>query len=77
MRGTVKCFAALLALFCIGLSACSKDKGGEPEKGAIKERTDRAAEVMVDRIKTPIESARSVDEMARDRIKGMDEAAKD
>jgi len=77
MRPFVKCFAALLAVFCIGLSACSKEEAGEPERGKIEEMTDQAAGVMVDRIQTPIERARSADEMARERIKGMDGAAKD
>jgi len=77
MRRIVKSFALALAVFCIGLSACSKDEAGEPERGKIEEMTDQAAEVMVDTIQTPMERARSVDEMARERIRGMDGAPKD
>lgn len=71
-------YSALTFAVCgIAFSACSKEEHGKTEKGRIEEMTDEAADVIVDRMKTPIERARSVDEMARERIKGMDEATKD
>ena len=77
MRRLFMYSALTLAVFGIAFSACSKEEHGKSEKGKIEEMTDEAANVIVDRMKTPIDRARSVDEMARERIKSMDEATKD
>jgi len=77
MRRLLMYSALAFAVCCIAFSACTKEEDGKSEKARIEEMTDEAANVMVDRMKTPIERARSVDEMARERIKGMDEASKD
>ncbi|MDY6953422.1 MAG: hypothetical protein SWE60_18075 [Thermodesulfobacteriota bacterium] len=70
-------YPALALVLCTGFYACSEDKEAPeaPEKGRIEKMTDEAAAVAVDRIQRPMERARSLDEMARQRVRGMDEAA--
>jgi len=77
MRRLLMYCVLAFAVCGIAFSACSKEEDGKSEKGRIEEMTDEAANVIVDRMKTPIERARSVDEMARERINGMDEASRD
>jgi len=66
----------LLACALIGFSffACSKKEEAEPEKGDIEKMTDEAADVIVNKIRTPMDRARSVKELEEDRAKAMDEA---
>ena len=70
-------FAMALLVFCINLSACSKDEGPKSEKGKIEKMTDHAADVVVEKIRTPIDKARSVQEMEEERMRGLDEALKE
>lgn len=69
--------AVVLLFFCIGLSACSKEKEGEPEKGKIEQMTDEAADAIVKRIRTPLDKARSTKEAEDERLKAFDEELKD
>ncbi|OEU48838.1 MAG: hypothetical protein BA872_01380 [Desulfobacterales bacterium C00003060] len=64
----------VFVLFCISFSACSKDEGAESEKGTIEKMTDHAADVVVDKIRTPMEKARSVKDLEEKRMRGVDEA---
>ncbi len=67
-----------IALFfsCTIFFSCSKKEDKEPKKGKIDKMTDHAAEVIVEKIKTPIDRARSVKEKEKERMKGIDESLK-
>ena len=71
----------VLALFLsgAGLLACSNNKEAEAEseKGRIEKMTDKAAKKMVNRIRTPINKARSVKDRQEDRLNDMDESLKE
>jgi predicted ATPase with chaperone activity len=69
--------AMVLLVFGINLSACSKDEGPKSEKGKIEKMTDHAADVVVEKIRTPIDKARSVQETEEERMRGLDEALKE
>lgn len=69
--------AIALFLSCTIFFACSKNEDGEPEKGKIEKMTDHAADVIVEKIKTPIDRARSAKEMEIERARGIDEALKE
>jgi hypothetical protein len=64
-------------IFCLSFSSCSKAKDKESGKGAIDKMTDRAAEIAVKKIKTPIDKARAIQEKEGERTKAMDEALKE
>ncbi len=68
-----------LLLGGVALLACSnnKESESESEKGAIKKMTDKAAKEMVNRIRTPINKARSAKDRQEDRLNDMDEYLKD
>ncbi len=71
----------VLAMFLCGavFMACSNDKDTEvePQKGMIEEMTDRAAKEAVNRIRTPLNKARSAANQEQDRLNDMDESLKD
>lgn len=69
----------VLALFFGGaaLFACTNNKEAEPKKGMIEEMTDKAAKEMVDRIRTPLDKARSAADQEEDRLNDMNESLKD
>jgi len=77
MKRLVMYFAIALLVFCINFSACSKDENVEPNKGRIEEMTERAADVAVKKIRTPIEKARSVRDMEETRMSSVDETLKE
>ena len=70
---------SVLALLLGGaaLLACSNNKEAESEKGIIEKMTDKTAKEMVDRIRTPIEKARSAKDQQEDRLNDMDESLKE
>jgi TolA-binding protein len=72
------CVLALL-LVSVALLTCSNNKEpeSESEKGTIEKMTDKAAKEMVNRIRTPINKARSVKDQQEDRLNDMDESVKD
>ena len=72
------CVLALL-LGGAGLLACSNNKEAEAEaeKGRIEKMTDKAAKKIVNRIRTPINKARSVKDQQEDRLDNMDESLKE
>lgn len=76
MKKIVTYLAIALFLSCTIFFACSKKEDKEPEKGKIEKMTDHAAEVIVEKIKTPIDRARSVKEQEKERMKGIDESLK-
>jgi len=70
----------VFALFLGGVTflACSNNKETESkaEKGTVEKMTDKAAEEMVNRIRTPINKARAVNDRQEDRLKDMEESLK-
>ena len=74
----------MIAYFVIGsllggitLFACSNNKEGESEKGKIETMTDKAAEELVNKIRTPMDRAREVEKKQLDRYREMEESLKD
>ena len=57
--------------------ACSDNKEAESEKGTIEKMTDKAAKEMVNKIRTPIDKARSVKNQQEDRLNEIDETVKE
>jgi len=57
--------------------ACSDNKEAESEKGTIEKMTDKAAKEMVNKIRTPIDKARSVKNQQEDRLNEIDKIVKD
>jgi hypothetical protein len=55
---------------------CSDKKEPAPEKGAIQKMTEDTARQAVDRIRTPIDKARSVAQQQEEKDKEVDDAAK-
>ena len=68
------CCAMALVVCSLLFFGCSKGEDVEPKKGAIEEMTDHAADVIVEKIKTPIDKAKSLKDMEQKRMKGVDEA---
>ncbi|MBT8331378.1 MAG: hypothetical protein KJP06_03520 [Deltaproteobacteria bacterium] len=74
---------AVITIFlgCAGLLACSNSNNAEPElesqKGVIEEMTDNAAKKAVNRIRSPLDKARSVADQEQDRLNDMDQSSKD
>ena len=77
MKKIVIYLAIALFLSCTILFACSRNEDVEPEKGKIEKMTDHAADVIVEKIKTPIERARSAKDMEKERMRGIDETLKE
>jgi len=69
--------AIALFLLSIIFLACSKGEDVESEKGKIERMTDHTADIIVEKIRTPIEKARSVRDMEEDRMRGIDETLKE
>ena len=63
-----------VSIFSLCFPACSKKEETKQEKGKIEQMTDEAAEVIVTKIRTPMDRARSVKEQEIDRAQAMDEA---
>lgn len=59
------------------LLACSNNKEAESEIGPIEKITGKAAKEMVNRIRTPINKARSAKDRQEDRWNDMDESVKE
>jgi hypothetical protein len=74
MKRSLIYFVMLFFVFSIGVSACSKKEEGEPEKGAIEKMTDEVAHTAVQKIRTPMDQARSAKAKEEDRASAMDEA---
>ena len=70
-------FAMVLLSFSIGFSACSKKEEADPKKGKIDEMTDRAADAIVTKIRTPLGKAQSTKASEDERVKALDEALKE
>jgi hypothetical protein len=71
----------VLVLFLCGalLFSCSNDEDAEtePEKGMIEEMTHKAAKKAVNRIRTPLNKARSAAGQEQDRLNHMEKSLND
>ena len=72
MKKVLMCILSVLVVFWIGFSACSKSEEVETEKGKIEKFTDQIAEEALQGIKTPINKARAVQDMADKNVKALD-----
>ena len=72
-------FVLTLFLSCAGLFSCSDNNKAEsePQKGAIEKMTDQAAQKAINRIRTPLDKARSAANQEEDRMNDMDESLRD
>lgn len=73
-------FAVMALIFgCAGLFACSNsnEAESEPQKGVIEQMTDKAAQKAINRIRSPLDKARSAANQEEDRLNDMDESLKD
>ena len=70
-------YSVIFALLFFQVSACSKDKDDEKEKGAIEKMTEKTAQDIVNKIQTPIDRAKDAKETEEDRAKKMDEMLKE
>ena len=71
-------YCVLVLLFGgAALLSCSNNKEAEPEKGMIEKMTDKAAKEMAERIRAPIDQARSAADQEEDSMKDMDKSLKE
>jgi len=73
--------AAAIGFVLIFQAGCTKNDKQQAEeieeKGNIEQMTDQAAEKAVKKIRTPIDKARSTQELGDDRLESMDKALQD
>lgn len=77
MKRLMTYLSIVSVVFCITFSACTKKEEVEPEKGKIDKMTDEAADAIVQKIRTPINQARSAKDTGEERLKAFDEELKD
>ena len=79
MNKMITYFVLVLFLCGAALFSCSNDEDTEtePEKGMIEEMTHKAAKKAVNRIRTPLNKARSAASKEQDRYNNMDEYLND
>lgn len=64
---------AVSLCMCSGLAACSKSSDEEPDKGAIKELTDKVAHEAANEIQKPINKAKRLQKMAEEKEEAAEE----
>jgi hypothetical protein len=71
--------AIIFFIVCAGFLACSNsdEAESEPQKGVIEKMTDKAAQKAIDRIRTPLDKARSAADQEEGRFTDMDESLND
>ena len=57
--------------------ACPDNKDAESEKGTIEKMTDKAAKEMVNKIRDPIDKARSVKDQQEDKLDEIEKTIKE
>lgn len=75
MKRLLTYYAVAMLVFCIGFSACAKEEEVELEKGKTEQMTDEAADAIVNRIRTPLDKARTTKEAEDERVKALDAEA--
>ena len=63
-------------LYCAAFFACSNNKEAGPEKGTIEKMTDKTAKEIVNKIRTPIDKAKSVKNQQEDRMSDLEKTLK-
>jgi hypothetical protein len=71
--------AIIFFVACAGLLACSNSNEAQSasQKGAIEKMTDKAAQNAINRIRTPLDKARTVADQEEGRFTDMDESLND
>jgi len=64
----------LAALLCFICCACSGGSDSDSEKGTIEQFTEQVGKEAAEGIKKPIDKARKIDEMAKERVEKMGQA---
>jgi hypothetical protein len=64
----------LAAILCFICSACSAGNNSDAEKGKIEQFTEQVGKEAAEGIKKPIDKARKLDEMAKERVGRMEPA---
>ena len=64
----------LAAILCFICSACPSGNNSEAEKGKIEQFTERVGKEAAEGIKKPIEKARIIDELAKERVGKIEQA---
>jgi len=67
----------VLLLCHAAVFSCSQKEEAEPEKGAIEKITDQAADELTNRIRTPLEKARSAANQQADRMRAVNDNVKE
>ena len=70
--GKMLLYLMITALFLAAGLSCTKKQGDEEEKGSIEALTEQVGREAADEIKKPIEKARTVDALSRERVQEMD-----
>lgn len=71
--GRTSCLAILLLVLLLGLGGCGGGGEAEPEKSAVDAATDKAAETVVRKVRTPLDKAAATKNLGDERMKAMDE----
>lgn len=66
-----------MVMLAVPLWSCSGGSDGESEKGAIRQMTDQVADEMVDRMRSPIDKARSARDQGEDHLGDLEDAVAD
>ena len=77
MKTFLPCSLVVLLLCSATVFSCSPKEEADPEKGAIEKLTDQAADELTNRIRTPIEKARSAANQQEDRMRSVDDQLKE
>ena len=77
MKKFLPCTMVVLLLGNPAIFACSQNEEAEPEKGVIEKITDQAADEVTNRIRTPIEKARSAANQQEERMQAIDDKLKE
>jgi hypothetical protein len=64
-------FAAILCFIC---GACSGGNNSDSKKGTIEQFTEQVGKEAAEGIKKPIEKARKIDDLAKERVGKMEQA---
>ena len=64
----------LAAILCFICSACSGGNNSDAEKGKIEQFTEQVGKEAAEGIKKPINKARKIDELAKERVGKMEQA---
>jgi hypothetical protein len=64
----------LAAILCFICGACSGGNNSDSEKGKIEQLTEQVGKEAAEGIKKPIDKARKIDDLAKERVGKMEQA---